>query len=107
MFLSLLRKVKLPDAEFVFNLGDWPLEENLTDPQPIWTWCGSSNTSDIALPTWDQTKNTRHALFRERKDIQYVEQISGRSSDFLDENKLNVNFDNFNFNLRNRICQKL
>lgn len=87
MFLSLLRKVKLPDAEFVFNLGDWPLEENLADPQPILTWCGSSNTSDIALPTWDQTKNTRHALFRERKDIQYVEQISGRSSNFLDENK--------------------
>ncbi|CBY24081.1 unnamed protein product [Oikopleura dioica] len=77
MFLSLLRKVKLPDAEFIFNLGDWPLEENLTDPQPILTWCGSSNTSDIAVPTWDQTKNTRHALFRERKDIQYVEQISG------------------------------
>ncbi|CAG5106196.1 Oidioi.mRNA.OKI2018_I69.chr1.g2733.t1.cds [Oikopleura dioica] len=77
MFLSLLRKAKLPDAEFIFNLGDWPLEENMTDPQPILTWCGSDNTTDIALPTWDQTKNTRHALFRERKDIQYVEQISG------------------------------
>ena len=78
--IALRRNIKsLPDAEFIFNLGDWPLEENMTDPQPILTWCGSDNTTDIALPTWDQTKNTRHALFRERKDIQYVEQISGKS----------------------------
>lgn len=77
MFLSLLRKVRLPDVEFIFNLGDWPLEENYDDPQPILTWCGSTNTTDIAMPTWEQTKSTRHALFRERKDIQYVEQISG------------------------------
>ena len=59
MLLSLLRKVRLPDVEFVFNLGDWPLEENLENPLPVFSWCGSQNTSDIALPTWEQTKTTR------------------------------------------------
>lgn len=77
MLLSLMRKVRLPDVEFIFNLGDWPLESNFADPLPIFSWCGSDNTTDITVPTWEQTKATRWALFRERTDIQYVEQISG------------------------------
>ena len=105
MLLSLLRKVELPDVEFIFNLGDWPLEDNFENPLPIFGWCGSTEQTDIPLPTWDQTKNSRHALFRklvlqvklcskfryhrlcvyikskpnerERKDVQYIEQTSG------------------------------
>ena len=77
MMLSIMRKVRLPDVEFLFNLGDWPLEHDFENPLPIFSWCGSKNTTDIALPTWEHTKGTRWALFRERKDIQYVEQISG------------------------------
>ena len=65
MLLSLLRKVELPDVEFIFNLGDWPLEDNFENPLPIFGWCGSTEQTDIPLPTWDQTKNSRHALFRE------------------------------------------
>ena len=64
MLLSLLRKVELPDVEFIFNLGDWPLEDNFENPLPIFGWCGSTEQTDIPLPTWDQTKNSRHALFR-------------------------------------------
>ena len=64
MLLSLLRKIELPDVEFIFNLGDWPLEDNFENPLPIFGWCGSTEQTDIPLPTWDQTKNSRHALFR-------------------------------------------
>ena len=66
MLFSLLRKVKLPNVEFLMNVGDWPLEMNLKNPIPIFSWCGSNITSDIVLPTWDQTKNTRLALHRIR-----------------------------------------
>ena len=50
--------------EFVFNVGDWPIEKNLDNPLPVFSWCGSGKTADIIFPTWDQTKNTRLALAR-------------------------------------------
>jgi len=50
--------------EFVFNVGDWPIEKNLDHPLPVFSWCGSGKTADIIFPTWDQTKNTRLALAR-------------------------------------------
>ena len=54
MMHSLVRKVKLPDVEFVFNVGDWPIERDLADPLPVFSWCGSNKTADIIFPTWDQ-----------------------------------------------------
>lgn len=90
MLLSLLRKVSLPDVEFIFNLGDWPLEDNFESPLPIFGWCGSTEQTDIPLPTWDQTKNTRHSLYRERKDIQYIEQSSGNMTAW--ENKKEIGY---------------
>ena len=45
MMLSLMRKVKIPDVEFIFNLGDWPLEHNFESPLPVFSWCGSVNTT--------------------------------------------------------------
>jgi len=77
MVHSLLRKVKLPNMEFVFNVGDWPIEKNLDNPLPVFSWCGSGKTADIIFPTWDQTKNTRLALARVTTDITYVQQHTG------------------------------
>lgn len=41
IFTSLMRKMYLPNTEFVFNLGDWPLVKTGGDPIPIISWCGS------------------------------------------------------------------
>ena len=64
--LSLTRKVRLPDVEFVINLGDWPLEhKHVTDsPLPILSWCGSDDTRDIVMPTYDVTESTLETLGR-------------------------------------------
>ncbi|XP_075247888.1 protein O-glucosyltransferase 3-like isoform X2 [Convolutriloba macropyga] len=72
ILLSLLRKVKLPDTEFVINLGDWPGEkrQHHQSPIPILTWGGSMDTRDISLPTWDITKKTYSALQQESMDVQ-------------------------------------
>ena len=43
----------LPDIELYWNLGDWPLEWSTTSPLPMISWCGSDDTMDIVLPTYD------------------------------------------------------
>ena len=48
ILLSILRKITMPDVEFIFDLGDWPVSKNATDPLPIFSWCGSESTFDIA-----------------------------------------------------------
>lgn len=40
-FTSLMRKMYLPNTEFIFNLGDWPLVKKGYDIIPIIGWCGS------------------------------------------------------------------
>lgn len=56
-------QVRLPDMEFVVNLGDWPLEKKPTDsPVPIISWCGSTDTYDIIMPTYDLTRSTLGAM---------------------------------------------
>ena len=64
--LSLTRKVRLPDVEFVNNLGDWPLEHKdvADNPLPIFSWCGSDDTRDIVMPTYDVTESTLETLGR-------------------------------------------
>lgn len=64
MLLSLARKVHLPDVEFYVNVGDWPLETRKTkdNPLPIISWCGSDDTADIVLPTYDITRSTLETL---------------------------------------------
>jgi len=65
-FRSLTRKVRLPDVEFIINLGDWPLEHRRTDekPLPIFSWCGSDDTRDIVMPTYDVTESTLETMGR-------------------------------------------
>ena len=40
------------------NLGDWPLEKRNVDegPTPLFSWCGSEDSLDIVMPTWDMVK---------------------------------------------------
>lgn len=57
-------QVKLPDVEFFINLGDWPLEQRKQgeNPLPIFSWCGSDDTSDIVMPTYDIMDSTLETL---------------------------------------------
>ena len=56
--------MKLPDFEFILNLGDWPLEKNTQNPLPIFSWCGSDETMDIIMPTYDVTESTLETMGR-------------------------------------------
>ncbi|CAF1108853.1 unnamed protein product [Adineta ricciae] len=69
IFLSLSRKVMLPDVEFLMNLGDYPLSDTNDDPLPIISWCGSEQTYDIILPTYEITEATLQMLSRTTLDI--------------------------------------
>lgn len=50
--------------EFFVNLGDWPLVEHNTKPIPILSWCGSDETLDIIMPTYDLTESTLETMGR-------------------------------------------
>lgn len=62
MLLSLMRKVRLPDVEFYINVGDWPLETRTVDAAPVLSWCGSTDTQDIVLPTYEVTHSTLETM---------------------------------------------
>ncbi|XP_038673680.1 protein O-glucosyltransferase 2 isoform X4 [Scyliorhinus canicula] len=66
ILLSLTRKVKIQDIEFFVNLGDWPLEKRKTAEKlhPIFSWCGSDNTKDIVMPTYDITDSVLETMGR-------------------------------------------
>lgn len=66
ILLSLARKIKLPDIELMVNLGDWPLENKRFNeiPLPIFSWCGSNDTYDIVMPTYDITESTLETMGR-------------------------------------------
>lgn len=50
------------------NLGDYPLSIG-DDPLPILSWCGSDQTHDIILPTYEITEATLQMLARTTLDI--------------------------------------
>lgn len=50
------------------NLGDYPLSD-AKDPIPIISWCGSEQTKDIILPTYELTEATLQMLSRTTLDI--------------------------------------
>lgn len=63
MLLYFLWQVILPDTEFLINLGDWPLVKK--EPVlPMFSWCGSDDSSDIILPTYDMTESTLEMMGR-------------------------------------------
>ncbi|XP_026231372.1 protein O-glucosyltransferase 2 isoform X2 [Anabas testudineus] len=72
-------KVKLPDMEFFVNLGDWPLEKRKPTEKihPIFSWCGSNNTRDIVMPTYDLTESVLETMGRVSLDMMSVQANSG------------------------------
>ncbi|XP_056640146.1 protein O-glucosyltransferase 2-like isoform X3 [Diorhabda sublineata] len=72
ILLSLTRKVVLPDVEFFSNLGDWPLS-TLKKKYPIFSWCGSTDSFDIIMPTYDITESTLENLGRVTLDVLSVQ----------------------------------
>lgn len=79
ILLSLARKVTLPDVELLVNLGDWPLERKNHHGFriPFFSWCGSSETSDIVMPTYDLTESSLEAMGRVTLDILSVQGHGG------------------------------
>ncbi|XP_031436705.1 protein O-glucosyltransferase 2 isoform X1 [Clupea harengus] len=77
--LSLTRKVRLPDLEFFVNLGDWPLEKRRPPEKlhPIFSWCGSNDTRDIVMPTYDITESVLETMGRVSLDMLSVQGNSG------------------------------
>lgn len=59
-------QVRLPDVEFFVNLGDWPLEKRKPPEKlhPIFSWCGSNNTRDIVMPTYDLSESVLETMGR-------------------------------------------
>lgn len=68
ILLSLTRKTVLPDIELFVNLGDWPLAK---DPFPIFSWCGSTDSYDIVMPTYDITESTLENMGRYLPKLQH------------------------------------
>ncbi|CAL1582737.1 unnamed protein product [Knipowitschia caucasica] len=79
ILLSLTRKVQLPDIEFFVNLGDWPLEKSKSTAKihPIFSWCGSNNTRDIVMPTYDLTESVLETMGRVSLDMMSVQANTG------------------------------
>lgn len=79
ILLSLTRKARVPDIEFFVNLGDWPLEKRKpTDKlHPIFSWCGSNNTRDIVMPTYDLTESVLETMGRVSLDMMSVQANTG------------------------------
>ena len=52
--------------EFFVNLGDWPLvkKNSKDDIIPMFSWCGSEETHDIVMPTYDITEATLEMMSR-------------------------------------------
>ncbi|XP_064183810.1 protein O-glucosyltransferase 2 isoform X1 [Anguilla rostrata] len=77
--LSLTRKVKVPDVEFFVNLGDWPLEKRRPPDilHPIFSWCGSNDTRDIVMPTYDLTESVLETMGRVSLDMMSVQANTG------------------------------
>ncbi|XP_031436708.1 protein O-glucosyltransferase 2 isoform X2 [Clupea harengus] len=72
-------KVRLPDLEFFVNLGDWPLEKRRPPEKlhPIFSWCGSNDTRDIVMPTYDITESVLETMGRVSLDMLSVQGNSG------------------------------
>lgn len=71
---SLLRKTPLSDTQFLVNLGDWPLSSRKDSlmPLPIFSWCGSTDTYDLVLPTYEMTESVLQSQARVSVDIMAI-----------------------------------
>lgn len=74
---NLRLKVRVPDVEFYINVGDWPLETRSVDPVPVLSWCGSTDTRDIILPTYEVTHSTLETMRGVTNDLLSVQGNTG------------------------------
>ncbi|KAM8854635.1 protein O-glucosyltransferase 2 isoform 2-T2 [Spinachia spinachia] len=72
-------QVQVSDMEFFVNLGDWPLEKRKATERihPIFSWCGSNNTRDIVMPTYDLTESVLETMGRVSLDMLSVQANTG------------------------------
>ncbi|XP_039990062.1 protein O-glucosyltransferase 3 isoform X2 [Xiphias gladius] len=77
MLLSLTRKMRVPDVEFYINVGDWPLETRRSNAVPVLSWCGSTDTQDIVLPTYEVTHSTLETMRGVTNDLLSVQGNTG------------------------------
>ncbi|KAK8786052.1 hypothetical protein V5799_007583 [Amblyomma americanum] len=79
ILLFLARKVLLPDVEMLVNLGDWPLERKSYSGVhiPFFSWCGSEDSTDIVMPTYDLTESSLEMMGRVTLDLLSVQGNSG------------------------------
>jgi hypothetical protein len=68
---SILRKTGLPDTQMLVNLGDWPLSSRKPSlmPLPMFSWCGSNDTYDLVMPTYEMTEAVLQSQSRVSVDI--------------------------------------
>lgn len=69
ILLSLLRKVQLPDVDFLVNLGDYPISQHSKGALPIFSWCGSNDSFDIVWPTYQLTESILQSHVGEGIDV--------------------------------------
>lgn len=67
----------MPDVEFFVNVGDWPLETKTEGALPILSWCGSTDTRDIVLPTYEVTHSTLETMRGVTNDLLSVQGNTG------------------------------
>lgn len=72
-------KVRVPDVEFFINVGDWPLETRRVDAVPVLSWCGSTDTQDIVLPTYEVTHSTLETMRGVTNDLLSVQGNTGNA----------------------------
>ncbi|KAI6222194.1 KDEL domain-containing protein-containing protein 2 [Aphelenchoides besseyi] len=85
---SMTRKMKLPNFDFLMNLGDWPLSKKNTQSIPFVSWCGSNSTYDLVLPTYEFTNSVLHSMQRVSLDVHTA--IGTRIIEWNDKNSTAV-----------------
>jgi Glycosyl transferase family 90 len=90
IMLSMTRKMRLADTEFFINLGDWPLVKKggaarTHGPLPMFSWCGSEDTFDIVLPTYDITESTLENMGRVMLDMLSVQKLKTEWRDKIEK----------------------
>lgn len=69
--------MRVPDVEFYINVGDWPLETRRSNAVPVLSWCGSTDTQDIVLPTYEVTHSTLETMRGVTNDLLSVQGNTG------------------------------
>ncbi|OQV16124.1 KDEL motif-containing protein 1 [Hypsibius exemplaris] len=77
ILLFLMRRAKLSDVNFISNLGDYPLSSRAARggsiKAPVFSWCGSMDSFDIVMPTYDITESSLTGMDRVTLDMLSVQ----------------------------------